>query len=248
MSVFRFVVRCCECVGNAWWILVLFPFAAGCAQGQVALSAALTRTVSPGRPDLIDREVFGLRYRTPVLAGFTAQAGILATVENGILHPSEGAGVRHWAVAGEYAVTRAWRAQLIYGNFDELRPHDAALPFTYYRFFAVGSQLQLGATVFTLEKILSAMHETHAAIHDVEFQAHSVFWDVMASSVRSSRDQAPYHFVIAEATLRPFAVLAAPFRYLGIEGGTRALPSVTVDGESAVPFLAAGLFFHASVK
>ncbi len=212
-------------------------------RAQVMASASLTRGMVSARPDLIDRETFGLRYRTPPLARFTLQAGVLQTTENGILHPSEGAGIRHWAIAGEYAVTAWWRTQLIYGNFDELRPHDDTLPFTYYRFGALGEVFQLGRTSLTLEKIFTAMHETHAAIHDVQVQAHSEFWDAMASSLHGSPDQAPYHFLVAEATVRPCARCAVPFRYLGIEGGTRALPSPTADREVSVSFVAIGLFF-----
>ena len=74
------------------------------------------------------------------------------------------------AVAGEYLVASWWRTQLIYGNFDEARPHDSPLPFTYYRFGALGEVFQLGRTSPTVEKVFSAMHETHAAIHDVEMR------------------------------------------------------------------------------
>lgn len=209
---------------------------------QLLATASLTASlVSHGHPG-IDRETFGIRYRTPAIERFTAQVGLLTTSENGIIHPSEGAGIRHWAVGGEYLLRPWWRASLIYGNFDELRPHDSPLPFTYYRFGAVGSTFQLGATALTIEKVFSAMHQTHAAIHDIELQAHSVWWDVMASSVHGSPDQAPYHFLTAEATVRPLVRLPAPFCYLGVEGGTRALPSLTHDTESLVTFVSVGLF------
>ena len=213
-------------------------------RAQVMASASLTRGMVSARPDLIDRETFGLRYRTPPLARFTLQAGVLQTTENGILHPSEGAGIRHWAVGGEYLVTKWWRAQLIYGNFDELRPHDSALPFTYYRFGAIGNVFQLGQTSVTVEKLISAMHETHAGIHDIVVQAHGGWFDVMIGALHGSPDQPiAYHFVTAEATVRPCFKCAVPFRYLGIEGGTRALPSPTADREVSVSFVAIGLFF-----
>ena len=208
---------------------------------QLTATAALTASML-STASAHDREVFGVRYRTPVVAGLSLHAGVLSTNENGLLHPGDAAGIRHWAVAGEYAVTSWWRTQLIYGNFDEARPHDSPLPFTYYRFGALGEVFQLGRTSLTVEKVFSAMHETHAAIHDVEMQAHSEFWDAMASSVRSSRDQSPYHFVTVEATIRPCARCVAPFRYMGMEGGTRALPSPTTDRETLVTFISAGLF------
>ncbi len=225
--------------------LIVCLVLASVLHAQVSVSAALTGNLASSDPTLRDREVIGIRYRTPSLAGFTAQAGTLLSAENGIVRPSDGAGIRHWAVGAEYLVTKHLRAQLEYGNFDEVRPSGTTLPpFTYYRFWAVGTELTLGQTVVVLEKTLSAPHQTHAGIHDYVIQAHGEWFDLMASTLHQSSDQAPYHFAVLEATLRPFARLPQPFRYFGIEGGTRALPSVTTDAERPVTFVAMGFFLH----
>lgn len=215
---------------------------------QLAVTAALTGSLASSTPGLRDREAFGVRYRTPALAGFTAQVGALMTAENGLIDPKTGAGVRHWAIAAEYAVTKAWRTQFIYGNFDELRGEPTALPqLEYYRFFAIGNQFQLGAASLTIEKLTAAPHQTHAGLHDVVVTLHGPWYDAMATSIRPSSNQAPYHFVTTEATIRPFIRLPVPFRYVGIEGGTRALPSLVADREALVTFLGAGVFLHLAV-
>jgi hypothetical protein len=210
---------------------------------QLTASVALAGTVASSAPGLRDREVFGVRYRTPAVAGFTAQVGVVSVNENGIVFPSNG-GVRHWAVGAEYAVRPWWRTALIYGTFDEFRATPTtAPPSTYYRLFAVGNTFTIGHTAVTVEKLLQAPLQEHAAIHDVVVQAHGAWWDVLASSLHGSYDQPAYHFVVAEVTVRPFARLPGPLKFVGLEGGTRALPAPNADREMLVHFVAAGLFF-----
>lgn len=211
---------------------------------QLLATASLVGMLHSGVPSR-DRETFGLRYRTPTLAGFSAQIGTMMSAENGIVDPTTGAGIRHWAVAAEYRVVSAWRVQMIYGNFDELRAEPTPLPqLTYYRFFAVGNQFTLGQTVLTVEKLLQAPLQTHAGIHDLVVRVNRAWYDLMVTSIHGSYNQPAYHFVTAEATLRPFVRFPPPFRWMGVEGGTRALPSPTADRESVVTFVGAGLFFR----
>lgn len=215
-------------------------------RAQLTGTASLTGTLTSSTgPPSRDREAFGVRYRTPPLGKFTVQIGALMTAENGLIEPTAGAGVRHWAIGAEYAVLPWWRAQFLYGNFDELRAMPTTLPqLTYYRFFAIGNQFRLGQTILTIEKLTSAPHQTHAGIHDIVVTAHGRWFDAMVTSLHQSSNQMPYHFLTVEATLRPFVGAPVPFRYLGVEGGTRALPSMTADREVLIPFVALGLFLH----
>jgi len=91
--------------------------------------------------------------------------------------------------------------------------------------------------------LIQAPLQTHAAIHDLVVQAHTPTSDAMLTSVHASYNQPAYHFVTTEVTWRPCAVrCGTPWRYLGIEAGTRGLLSRTVDTETLTHFVALGLF------
>lgn len=218
---------------------------------QLSVTAALTGPVATSDASYHDREVFGVRYRTPPVAHVTLQAGLLNITENGILRPASGQGVRHWAVGLEWnGLVPWWRASVIYGNFDERRPSDRPLgdlvPLTYYRLVALGNEFTFGAPahpyVLTIETLLSTPVQTHAALHDLVVRAHAPSIDAMVQHVHQSDDQAPYAFWTAEATWRPAAAAPPPWRYLGLQGGVREVPSYTADRAVPITFLGAGLF------
>lgn len=220
------------------------------AQVSGTVSVSVNATSSDGWHRSRDRQIYGLRYRTPPVRKVTLQGGVMATVENGIVFPTA-EGMRHFAGAVEYAVTPWYRVQGIYGILLEFRDaekvHDVPLS-SYYRLWAIGQEVHGKEGSLTVERLLASPMATHAALHHWIIKGHTTHFDVMAQQVGQSPNQTPYRFWTVDGTVRPFASSPSVLRYVGLMGGTRPMLSADADRSHPMAYVGAGLTvaLHAS--
>jgi hypothetical protein len=222
---------------------------------QLTAAGSIAATVASSDGFYRDRETFGVRWRSPGVemgyeAPLTLQVGVMAANENGLFPSKSGAGVRHWALALEQQFVPGLRASVIYGRFIEQRsderPHPGLPQITYYQLLAFGVEVRdsAGHAVLTLEKLLAHPKAVHVGLHTFIARLRSPPADVMLQLIEGSEDQGTgYQFLTAEATVRPLWRLGAPWRYLGLQGGTRPVPSYSSDRSVALRFLSAGVFW-----
>jgi hypothetical protein len=224
---------------------------------QLAVAGSVTLSVASGDDFYRDRETFGVRYRTPALAGLTLQAGALAANENGLFPSKSGGAVRHWAAGLEGRVITVGRtilrASLIHGRLVEQRSEErsrltsdrsALLPGTiYYTIWAVGAEVAWPRGSLTFERLVAVPVAVHVGLHRAILRIQTAPATVMVQLIESSADQPPYQFWTAEATVRPLWRQGAPWKWLGVQGGTRPVPSYTADRHVALTFLGVGVFW-----
>ena len=226
------------------WLALLLP--CGLA-AQMSVSASVTGAVASSEGWRVrDREVYGVRYRTPSLGRLTAQVGVVATAENGIVFPSDGEGMRHWAAAAEYRVARGVRVSGIFGNIVEIR--DASLtrpgvpPIAYYQLTAAGVEWSGPRGLARVERLLSTPAIKTTALHKWVVQVRSPYVDVLGQWIASGPGQAVYRFPVAAVTVRPWARRSVPWKYVGGEWGSRTLLSYTENRHILLRYAAVGVY------
>jgi hypothetical protein len=215
------------------FLIALVLCMAPVAGAQVTLSASVVGNVWSSRTGLVDRESFGLRYRTPAVGPFTVQVGVLATRDNGIHHPTDAMGLTHTAVAVETALSASLRVFAAYAKFDEIRNIEAApvSPSGYYRSAFAGAEWHTAQQVVRVERRVWNWKVKRIAVHEWVVRSHGTWWDGMVSQMVNPDGAS---FPTVEATVH--------YGMLGLTGGTRAMLATDADRSLPVRFLAMGLF------
>jgi len=223
---------------------------------QLSVTASVAGNAARSDEFYRDREAFGLRYQSPAIftvnsQPFNLQAGLMMANENGLFPSKSGEGMRHWAVDAQQAFAPWLHAQLSFGRFTEQRSDDREHPglaqLDYYEFVGLGVELRRGNTAVMFEKLLAEPVSAHVALHSFVTRLSSPALDVMVQYMTNSADQPTYSFWTAEATFRPAWRAPSPWRYLGIQGGSRPVPAYDANRSVALTFLSAGLFLGAPV-
>lgn len=206
-----------------------------------------------------DREAFGVRLLSPQLIemGYQAplriQAGIMAANENGLFPSKSGGGVRHWAIGLDQQLNPEIRVGLIYGRFvaqrsDERPRADSVAEIDYYQLVALGATVtdSTGRYQLTLEKLLATPKAVHAGLHQFIARFRSPQVDIMLQLIEHS-DPPHHQFLTYEAVVRPLWQERAPFKWLGLAMGRRAVPSYDRPGDVPLGYWGVGIFMGGTV-
>ena len=237
-------------------ILVLANTSIGNA--QLTAAGSVSASVTNSDDFYRDRETFGVRYRTPQLVemGYQAplklQIGLLTTNENGLFPSKSGAGIRHWAVGLEQSFNPKIKASIIYGRFIEQRSvereHINLPAITYYQLVAVGTEITTSDVTVTFEKLLAHPKTVHIGLHTFIARLRTHPADIMIQHIKNSPDQLEYQFWSASTIVRPLYKFEAPWKWVGVEGGWRPIPSYTEDRSVNLRFLNVGMYWGGIVQ